>query len=102
MTLPSNRSALSVLDTASGELGIVSTAGTHHEASNSQDNSLGVGVDIPSQVTLFTTRLTNIPQGSGLGEEAGLWFGNDEDNYVRLVIVSGSQDYRIELTMEQD
>jgi len=71
-----------------GVLGITTTSGRAHQDSNSLDNALGVGIDAPSQVTRLQTTLRDLPAGPGLYEQAGLWFGNDQDNYVKLIVTS--------------
>ena len=67
---------------------------------NAQDNALGIGVD-GSQRLRIETRLADLPARSGQSEQAGLWFGPDEDNYAKLAVLStgGGQD-RIQLARE--
>jgi glucose/arabinose dehydrogenase/N-acetylneuraminic acid mutarotase len=88
------------VDQAAGVLKVTSTAGTAFQASNSQDNALAVGIDAPSQVTRIETTLDSLPAGSGHSEQAGLWFGNDEDNYLKLVAVDTPNGTRIQYLME--
>ncbi len=96
--IPSNL----VLDTTAGELTITTTAGLHFEGSNSLVNAIGVGIDIPSQLTRVSTTLVDIPvaQFTNNFEQAGLWFGNDEDNYVKLVVISTEFATEVELLIE--
>lgn len=84
------------VDTAAGALRITTTSGIAFKAVNSQDNTLGVGIDAPNQVSVFSTTLTDIPAGSGHYEQAGLWFGVDEDNYDKLVVISTPTGTRIQ------
>lgn len=43
----------------------------------------------------------NIPQGTGQYQQAGLWFGNDQNNYVKLNIISVSTTtYQIQYVFE--
>jgi glucose/arabinose dehydrogenase/N-acetylneuraminic acid mutarotase len=77
------------IDTNSGKLKVATTAGLASGSSNSQTNALGIGIDAPDQVSVLTTTLTDIPAGTGKYEQAGLWFGNDEDNHVKLIVRSG-------------
>lgn len=72
-----------------GVLNVTTTAGIAFDAENSQDNALGVGFAAPNQITQISTQVVNIPSGSGNYEQAGLWFGNDEDNHMKLVVLSG-------------
>jgi large repetitive protein len=94
--LPEN---LKVNPTA-GELNITTTAGSAYLDSNSQDNALGVGVDAPNQVSIVKTTVVDPTPGAGGGEQAGLWFGNDQDNYVKLVTLSNTTGMYIQALME--
>jgi len=85
---------------ASGTLKATTTAGIQYTSSNSQDNALAVGIDAPSQVSVISTTLLNPPAGSGNYEQAGLWFGNDEDNYVKLIVMSTPKGPKIQYLME--
>ena len=87
-------------DTVAGQLAIRTTSGLMTEAANSQDNALGVGIDAPSQETLIQTTLVDPPAGTGNSEQAGLWFGTDEDNYVKLAVLSASNGTRIQHFVE--
>lgn len=92
---------LNVNTAAPGTLSIDTTNGIMSMEANSQDNALGVGIDAPSQVSVLSTTLINLPNPTGKYEQAGLWFGNDEDNYVKLEVVSTSSGkYKVELLME--
>src|SRR5215207_2601224 len=88
------------VDTAAGVLKIATTAGLASGSSNSQDNALGVGIDAPDQVSVLSTTLKNIPSGTGKFEQAGLWFGNDEDNYAKIVVRSGTSGTTVQLLLE--
>jgi N-acetylneuraminic acid mutarotase len=88
------------VDIPTGTLRILTTAGLAFGASNSQDNALGVGVDAPSQVSLVSTTLVNPPAGTGNFEQAGLYFGNDQNNYIKLVAASTPSGTIIQALME--
>lgn len=90
------------MDTAAGELKIATTAGTQYLLNNDQDNALGVGVDAPNQITVVKTHVINPPRGipTGGSEQVGLWFGNDEDNYVKLVILSTDKGMQMQALLE--
>ncbi|HEX2029454.1 MAG TPA: PQQ-dependent sugar dehydrogenase, partial [Nitriliruptorales bacterium] len=90
----------SKLATNAGALAITTTAGLASGSSNSQDNALAVGIDAPSQVTVLSTTVLDLPAGTGNFEQAGLWFGNDQDNYVKLTAQSASTGPRVEFLME--
>ncbi|SDW60424.1 Kelch repeat-containing protein [Marinobacter mobilis] len=83
-----------------GVLQLTTTAGIQYKSVNTQDNALAVGFAAPNQVTHISTEVLNIPPGSGNYEQAGLWFGNNEDNYVKLVVMSTPQGLRIHYLME--
>ncbi len=96
----------SKLQIASGKLTITTTAGISYlnpaqsTGTNSQVNALGVGFVTPSKLSIQTT-LAQPNAGAGKSEQAGLWFGLDEDNFVRLVVVSaGSGNSKIEMRKE--
>jgi N-acetylneuraminic acid mutarotase/glucose/arabinose dehydrogenase len=88
------------VDEVSGMLNVETTKGLAVNAVNSQDNTLGVGIDGPSQVSLLSTTLVNPPAGTGNSEQAGLWFGNNEDNYVKLVVISTSTGTKVQYALE--
>jgi N-acetylneuraminic acid mutarotase/glucose/arabinose dehydrogenase len=92
--------ALLHVDAAAGTLQVTTRRGIAYQGVNSQDNALGVGIDAPSQVTRITTTLVNPPAGTGNYEQAGLWFGNDEDNYVKLELLSTPSGPRVEFLLE--
>ena len=85
---------------APGTLDVTTTNGIMFGASNAQDNALAVGIDAPNQITSIDTTLLNPPAGSGKFEQAGLWFGNDEDNYVKLEVISTPSGTMIEYLKE--
>lgn len=95
--LPSN---LAVDTALQGTLKVKTTEGIMFSSADSQDNALAVGIDAPSQVSVIETTMLNPPKGSGNYEQAGLWFGNDEDNYVKLVVVSKPNGTFIHALME--
>ncbi len=90
------------LNTEAGTLSITTTAGIAAGSTNSQDNALGVGIDAPDSVPLLTTTLVAPPAGTGKNEQAGLWFGNDEDNQVKLIIRSTPSGTNIQYLLELD
>lgn len=71
-----------------GYLELTTSSGLNIEGVNSLDNALAVGFAAPNQITRITTQVLDLPQGTGNYEQAGLWFGNDEDNYLKLVTAS--------------
>ncbi|MEX2378376.1 MAG: kelch repeat-containing protein [Dehalococcoidia bacterium] len=94
--------ALIDVETPPGVLRVTTTEGLNTQASNSLDNALGVGIDAPSQVSLITTTMSQIPVGSRSSEQGGIWFGNDEDNFIKLVVISTEGGTRIQYQLEVD
>jgi glucose/arabinose dehydrogenase/N-acetylneuraminic acid mutarotase len=88
------------IDLDAATLDITTTAGLASGQSNSLDNALGVGINAASQVTLLSTTLGPVPAGTGKFEQAGLWLGNDEDNYVKVMVYSTSRGTRIQYLLE--
>ncbi|WP_454085363.1 PA14 domain-containing protein [Georgenia sp. Marseille-Q6866] len=90
--LPQN---LSVSDS---KLNILATQGIAHANAagatgdvNKQDNTLGVGVDATDAILRFTTTLES-PSGVYGSAQGGLWFGPNDDNYVKLAVLgNGTQ-----------
>lgn len=102
--------APSNLSIANGELHITATRGINARTStrggNSQLNALGVQFDATREQSLATT-LTNLPSVSTSAsyEQSGLWFGLNEANFVKLVVInsvadSGGKFDRIQLSYE--
>ncbi len=85
------------VDLANGTFEITTTAGIFKKTNdNDADNVIGIGIDVPGHVPLLSTTMVNIPAGTGNFEQAGLWFGIDEDNYHKLAIVSRPEGAVIE------
>lgn len=83
-----------------GKLNLTTTSGIQYIGNNSQDNALGVGFAAPNQVTSITTEILNIPAGSGNYEQGGLWFGNNEDNYIKWVALSSPKGPALHYLLE--
>ncbi|WP_375583359.1 malectin domain-containing carbohydrate-binding protein [Cyclobacterium xiamenense] len=72
---------------------------------NSQVNALGVGLEVPTGKFSVSTTLINpdfsVSSGNS-SQQAGLWFGKNEDQYVKLVVVkNGTANQRkIQLQVE--
>jgi glucose/arabinose dehydrogenase/N-acetylneuraminic acid mutarotase len=88
------------VDTAARALKITTTAGTMSRTVNSQMNAIGVGIDGPNQVSVLRTTVVNVPQGTGNYEQAGLWFGNDEDHYIKLTVQSSPTGEKLQIFQE--
>ena len=104
--LPAN---LDLNTTAPGTLDITTTSGIQFKtpattggASNGQHNALGVAFNGTAGPVRLETTLVNPPTGNNQAEQAGLWFGIDEDNYVKLVVasVTPTTQMRVQLARE--
>ena len=62
---------------------------------NNQINTLGVGFDNLSQTINIKTTLLNIVTGASAAQ-AGLWYGFDEDNFVKLNVNNDNIELRVE------
>lgn len=71
-----------------GELVITSTSGIMFTTANDQENALGVGVDASSARMFDTTIVGPEWPENNTFQQAGLWFGVDDGNYVKLAVVS--------------
>ena len=96
------------LTVAGSELTIKSTQGIMYvnpaksPKTNSQVNALGVGVNASGKTTRIETN-TTVPAfpSTANSEQGGLWFGLDEDNYAKLVVVNtGNGNAKIQLYRE--
>ena len=87
-------------DIGEGTLRVTTTNGVMFTDSNSQDNALSVGIDAPNQVTNVNTVILNPPAATGSYEQAGVWFGNDEDNYDKIGVISTPTGTKIEHVQE--
>jgi hypothetical protein len=101
------------LAVSGGQLAITSTPGIQYAQNsgtgttssdvNSQINAMGVGASITSPTTIETTiDGLDFSVTSGINaEQAGLWFGLDEDNYIKLVVAKdGADSGALELAVE--
>ncbi|NJC26656.1 PKD domain-containing protein [Neolewinella antarctica] len=112
--VPSNASVpgfeSSLLSVTSGNLELFTTKGTAAlspattPGTNNQVNMLGAGFQAPGSVFELRTELDQ-PQfelnAGNDSQEGGLWYGLDEDNYVKLVVEKSTENsQRIRLTVE--
>ena len=88
------------LDTANGVLELTTTRGIHYRDVNNQDDTLGVGLDLGPDPVVVATRLIEPNVGTGRFEQAGLWFGNDEDNFVKFVVASTRSGSKLHALLE--
>ena len=99
------------VDPTNGVLKLTTTSGLSYVGSNSLDNALGVGLNLPSKSIGLETTLIDLPSAPGGSAQAGLWFGKaegggtgtSEDDYIKVVIRSDKTgNYLVEALMEQD
>ena len=90
------------VDSANGVLELTTTRGLHFRSSNDQVNTLGVGIDAPNQVAIAKTTLIDPSAGTGNFEQGGLWFGIDNDNYLKFVVASTPTGTNLHALLEVD
>ncbi len=92
----------SLINLNNGGLELVSQAGISYlnppESSNNnnQVNTLGIGFKNINTPLTIETSLLNVNIGAG-SAQAGIWFGIDEDNFVKLDVQTNSIELRKEL-----
>ena len=99
----------SKLSVANGNLTITTTKGIQYvkpstsSETNSQVNALGVGVDASGKLRLETT-LTDLSfPSNNQYQQAGIWFGLDEDNYAKLAVLNnGNAQAFVQLAREEN
>ena len=100
-----NSGALTITATKGIQFAQPSGSGVTSTETNSQINALGVGFRADAQVSRLETAILNpsFPTTRNY-EQAGLWFGLDEDNYVKLIISNdlGSGNILVQLATETD
>ncbi|CAN5476189.1 hypothetical protein BH23BAC1_BH23BAC1_35040 [soil metagenome] len=98
------------VNTSTGKLNITTNRGIFFksaispETGNSQINALAVGFDARSNNKKIVSKLTNLPvPGSRDFQQAGIWFGLNEAQYVKLNVIShtyGNNNYEVQLVYE--
>jgi glucose/arabinose dehydrogenase len=90
------------LDEARGELTITTSSGIAQVKNNGQENVLGVNIGLPRGVFRIDGTLVSPPAGSGAYEQAGIWFGISQQNYIKLVLVSAPDALVIQVLLEEN
>jgi large repetitive protein len=90
-----------LMDLGAGVLKITTTSGGASGGNNNQDNALGVGLAAANQISVLDTRLVNMPVTTGNFEQAGLWYGVDDDNYVKVALASEPSGMRVQFVEER-
>ncbi len=80
--------------TSQGGIAFLDPPASHNN--NNQINTLGVGLSGISSEIIVKAKLLDIRTGSGAAQ-AGIWFGYDEDNFVKLSVTNNNN---IELRVE--
>jgi hypothetical protein len=110
-----------LLDVAGGVLAITATNGTQIRTrgdsaapgssewfQNSQDNALGVAFNAASAPTTISVTVVDLPEVEPVVlQQAGLWFGSDEDNYLKLTLIKWPPDpstdgFRVQILRETE
>ncbi|MGC1515554.1 MAG: hypothetical protein WA810_08240, partial [Maribacter sp.] len=92
----------SLLSLSSGSLEIVSQGGIAFlnpppsNGNNNQVNTLGVGLNNLQEKISVRTTMLNITTGGG-SAQAGIWYGYDEDNFVKLNVNDNNIELRTEI-----
>jgi len=91
----------SLLTLGGGTLAILSQGGIAYldppasNNNNNQINTLGVGLDNLSETITIKTTLLGITTGAN-SAQAGIWYGFDEDNFVKLNVNNNNVELRVE------
>jgi hypothetical protein len=99
------------LDLAGGRLTITAQPGIQYRTNdgtgdpeNAQQNAVGVGLALTRRTRVETTLVDPALPATGGSEQAGLWLGGDQDNYVKVVVAaqgSGTtRAHRVQLARE--
>ena len=88
------------VDPIDGHLDVTTTQGIAFAGENNQVNALGTGFRAPNQISRIRTTIENPPVGTGNYEQAGLYFGNDQDNFIKLIVMSTPEGSRFQSAME--
>jgi uncharacterized repeat protein (TIGR03806 family) len=90
------------LDTDRGELAVTTASGIAQVTNNGQENALGVNIELPRGVFRIDGTIVNPPAGSGAYEQAGIWFGISQQNYIKLVLQSAPDALVIQALLEEN
>lgn len=92
------------VDTANSVLKVTSTPGLNVNVADTQMNPLAIGV-LPNKAFTIETTIKNLDLTGGTAgnQQAGIWFGTSEGNYIKLVAIRTSAGaYQIEFGKEFD
>jgi len=98
-----------VVDQTTGKLQITTTPGINYLGTNSLDNALGFGLNVPSSNIAIEATLSDLPTPAGGFSQGGIWFGRganfglgtSEDSYIKMVAIStASGSYSVQALME--
>lgn len=92
------------LDTTAGTLALTGTQGSNAGLTNTLKNGLQVGVDATQTFTV-STRLKAPTNLTTSFQQGGLFFGSNQDNYVKLVIINtgtGNSGLKLQLYKEEN
>ncbi len=102
------------IDVTGGALKLTSSKGIAFSAptgpssstdTNSQINTLGVGVDASQKIEIRTTldAINFTGSGGNNSQQAGIWFGLDENNFAKLALIKQSDTQaRLQLSVEEN
>jgi uncharacterized repeat protein (TIGR03806 family) len=87
---------------AQGELAITTGPGIAQGNLDAQDNALGVGIRLPNGVFRVEVTIEGPPAGSGAYEQAGIWFGIGQQNFIKLALISQPDALVIQALLEEN
>jgi hypothetical protein len=90
------------LSTGDGLLRIGTGPGIAYLEENSLENALAVGVPASARVFSVGTTIDTPARGTGQWEQGGIWIGIDQDNYLKLVVLSHEHRIGVEFLGESD
>ncbi|HEA31528.1 MAG TPA: hypothetical protein ENH91_16300 [Leeuwenhoekiella sp.] len=92
----------SLINLNGGALELLSQAGINYlnppasSNNNNQVNTLGIGLQNITTPLTIETNLLNINTGAG-SAQAGIWFGVEEDNFIKLSVIADNVELRKEV-----
>lgn len=94
-----NQKVPKLIDLKTGSLVLTATKGSNVGSSNTLKNALQVGLN-PTQTFTVSTRLKGPLLDLTTASQAGIFFGPDQNNYVKLVVSKVNSGLKIQLFKE--
>jgi large repetitive protein len=87
------------LDVTGGRLEVITTSGLFEGGENTQSNALSIPLNPQISIRAEAT-ISDPPAGTGNFEQAGVWFGNGQDDYVKVVMLSNLNGTAVQTRLE--